>query len=420
MIQMKKKNKKEIIEKVKKIEISNSYRKKRMQNKSFLELKKQQPQLSIKHKKYARKLSKLIDSNVISKSEFQNKMSFLFSMYEKNEEVKTEVKQRRKTIKLLKKGRRSKHRLSPLYSIEFVDEDKNTNPLDINIELPLNSFDESIKLAKFSQLQDGIDSEDDGNVTTSDSEDVTTSDSESEKEEEEESNEEDEESGEESEEHDDWITPDNIKEKKLRNKKNTVEWNTVKSKEVGCVTFDFAMQNVCLTMGLNVVSIEGYKIKYLKKWIKRCYGCYTIETDMRRKFCSNCGNNTLLRVSCDTNENGDLVYYINAQKKLNLRGTKYQLKRRKGGKQSVNNHILREDMLKNFKGGKPKKYSTMLKYGNRSTSILNSDSGISSTFRNTKQRRKTGMSNTKSKYSFNNGYNRKNPNVVVKKRRKKH
>jgi len=43
-----------------------------------------------------------------------------------------------------------------------------------------------------------------------------------------------------------------------------------------CMTGDFAIQNVALQMGLNLVSVEGSeRIKNVKTWVLRCHGCFT-------------------------------------------------------------------------------------------------------------------------------------------------
>ncbi len=43
---------------------------------------------------------------------------------------------------------------------------------------------------------------------------------------------------------------------------------------VGCMTADFAMQNVLLQMGLNLVGTEGKRIQKVKSWVLRCHACY--------------------------------------------------------------------------------------------------------------------------------------------------
>jgi RNA-binding protein NOB1 len=73
-----------------------------------------------------------------------------------------------------------------------------------------------------------------------------------------------------------WITPDNVAKVKAReifsmaNGKATAE----KHIGVGCMTSDYAMQNVLLHMGLNLVSPEGKRISMVKTWVLRCHACY--------------------------------------------------------------------------------------------------------------------------------------------------
>lgn len=61
---------------------------------------------------------------------------------------------------------------------------------------------------------------------------------------------------------------------------------------------------------------------------------------MERKFCPKCGNNTLLRFSASTDENGN-VSYTQAQR-LTTRGTIYSIPLPKGGRNSKD-LILTED-----------------------------------------------------------------------------
>jgi RNA-binding protein NOB1 len=43
---------------------------------------------------------------------------------------------------------------------------------------------------------------------------------------------------------------------------------------VGCMTADFAKQNVLLQMGLDLVSVDGKRIEKLKTWVLRCHACF--------------------------------------------------------------------------------------------------------------------------------------------------
>ncbi|TFK88939.1 hypothetical protein K466DRAFT_598227 [Polyporus arcularius HHB13444] len=102
-----------------------------------------------------------------------------------------------------------------------------------------------------------------------------------------------------------WITPSNVALHKSRaldllpsegagrkGKKQTQEPIVV-----GCMTADFAMQNVLLQMGLGLVGVEGKRIERVKSWVLRCHACFKICKDSSRKFCPSCGNPTLLRAS---------------------------------------------------------------------------------------------------------------------------
>ena len=74
-----------------------------------------------------------------------------------------------------------------------------------------------------------------------------------------------------------WITPDNVhihKSKALGLLPS--EANNANDEEIwaGCMTVDFAMQNVLLQMGLNLVGLEGKRIEKIKTWVLRCHACY--------------------------------------------------------------------------------------------------------------------------------------------------
>lgn len=92
-----------------------------------------------------------------------------------------------------------------------------------------------------------------------------------------------------------WITPSNIKKHKIRDSTTT---NSIVSTSSGadskptqrrsdttdrvgpvmksaCMTGDYAMQNVALQMGLNLVSMEGGGVRQVKTWVLRCHGCFT-------------------------------------------------------------------------------------------------------------------------------------------------
>lgn len=78
-----------------------------------------------------------------------------------------------------------------------------------------------------------------------------------------------------------WITPSNVALHKSRaldllpsegaGRKGKKPQETI---AVGCMTADFAMQNVLLQMGLGLVGVEGKRIERVKSWVLRCHACF--------------------------------------------------------------------------------------------------------------------------------------------------
>jgi RNA-binding protein NOB1 len=150
-----------------------------------------------------------------------------------------------------------------------------------------------------------------------------------------------------------WITPSNIKKHKIRDSTTT---NSIVSASSGaeskptrrrnetaerggpvmksaCMTGDYAMQNVALQMGLNLVSMEGGGVRQVKTWVLRCHGCFTyrlfppvsnrsITKKMDLKFCPACGGNTLLRTSTSTSAKGEVRIHLKKNMQWTNRGTK--------------------------------------------------------------------------------------------------
>ncbi|XP_035210207.1 RNA-binding protein NOB1-like [Stegodyphus dumicola] len=137
-----------------------------------------------------------------------------------------------------------------------------------------------------------------------------------------------------------WITPNNIAE--IQKKMGFLALEESTSTTVGCITTDFAIQNVLLQMGLHVVSVDGMLIKQARVFILRCYACFKTTSNITKKFCPNCGNKTLKRVAVTVNEDGTKNIHINFRRPINIRGTRYSLPMPKGGKHAVN-PVLCED-----------------------------------------------------------------------------
>ncbi|XP_059160729.1 RNA-binding protein NOB1-like [Physella acuta] len=148
---------------------------------------------------------------------------------------------------------------------------------------------------------------------------------------------------EESEEDDDdegWITPANIVEvKRSMGVETALETDVV---PVGCLTTDFAMQNVLIQMGLNVLSVDGMLITRAKSYVLRCFGCMRITKDTSKLFCPHCGNKTLKRLSTTIEKDGSVKYWLAKNYKIRTKGMKYSLPKPQGGKHAMN-PILCED-----------------------------------------------------------------------------
>lgn len=154
-----------------------------------------------------------------------------------------------------------------------------------------------------------------------------------------------------------WITPENIDSLKSTGQ---AEWSSegvkvvkqpkkslssdlvVEACRIACITSDFAMQNVLLQMRLELYTTDGCRVKNVKNWLLRCHACFATTRNMESRFCPKCGGPTLIRTSYMIDESGACHMFLRSDFQYNLRGTKYNLPKAKGGRQSAS-LILRED-----------------------------------------------------------------------------
>ncbi|KAK2854346.1 hypothetical protein Q5P01_007007 [Channa striata] len=136
-----------------------------------------------------------------------------------------------------------------------------------------------------------------------------------------------------------WITPSNIKQVKM----DSADWMAPGDVRVGCLTTDFAMQNVLIQIGLHVLSVNGMLIKQARNYILRCHACFKTCSNMSKVFCPNCGNQTLKKVAVTVNEDGTMqMHFSKNPKVLNPRGLKHSLPLPHGGKHSNNPHLTED------------------------------------------------------------------------------
>ncbi|KAL1680757.1 Nin one binding Zn-ribbon like-domain-containing protein [Schizophyllum commune] len=162
-----------------------------------------------------------------------------------------------------------------------------------------------------------------------------------------------------------WITPSNVGLHKSRALDllpgGEHEPQTDEKVLAGCMTADFAMQNVILQMGLSLVGVEGKRIAKVKSWVLRCHACFKICKDQSKKFCPSCGNPTLLRASVTVSapdtptSTPAMEIHLKPNFQYRLRGTKYSIPAPKPGSAKTGageGLILREDQAEYMRAKK--------------------------------------------------------------------
>ncbi|KAJ6779501.1 hypothetical protein PWT90_09029 [Aphanocladium album] len=136
---------------------------------------------------------------------------------------------------------------------------------------------------------------------------------------------EDEEDGEASDDDGGWITPSNVKKHKAQGNGSTPSKNSQRTLQAAVLTSDFAMQNVALRMNLNLITPAFTRITQLRTWVLRCHGCFKVTKDMEKQFCPSCGQPTLMRTSCSTDEQGNFRLHLKKGFQWNNRGNVYSV-----------------------------------------------------------------------------------------------
>ena len=116
--------------------------------------------------------------------------------------------------------------------------------------------------------------------------------------------------------------------------------------EIACVTTDFTMQNVMLQMGIQVSSVDGMLVGGVRRWVLRCSGCFTLTSDLEKKFCPRCGASVLQRIAASVDaRTGELKLHMRAGYKPRIRGTKYSIPAPGQQGRFEGEILLREDQL---------------------------------------------------------------------------
>ncbi|ANB11028.1 Nob1p [Sugiyamaella lignohabitans] len=129
---------------------------------------------------------------------------------------------------------------------------------------------------------------------------------------------------------DDWITTENLQETLEKAGGDKLEKVETKTMKAAMSTGDFAMQNVALQMGLNLVNpTNGKHIKRVKNYMLRCHACFKLTAfpkDGRpRQFCPRCGGATLLRCTVQVSDSGNIQVFLKKNMQWSSRGDKFSL-----------------------------------------------------------------------------------------------
>ncbi|KAL6691435.1 D-site 20S pre-rRNA nuclease [Trichoderma pleuroticola] len=124
-----------------------------------------------------------------------------------------------------------------------------------------------------------------------------------------------------------WITPSNLKKQQAIDSgaSGTNDKAPPKILQAAILTSDYAMQNVALRVNLNLVTPSFSRITYLKTWVLRCHGCFNITKDMNKQFCPKCGQSTLTRTSCSTDQHGNFKIHLKQNFQWNNRGNVFSV-----------------------------------------------------------------------------------------------
>lgn len=141
-----------------------------------------------------------------------------------------------------------------------------------------------------------------------------------------------------------WINQENLDDHLAHDVGSTTMDGALQDR-VGCVTTDFAMQNVMLQMGLQLLGVDGRRvIASVRRYALRCQACGQVTRELERQFCGNCGNAAFTRVSFAVNKKGVARIYLSSKFQPRLRGTKYSIPMPRGGRHNKD-LILREDQI---------------------------------------------------------------------------
>lgn len=133
----------------------------------------------------------------------------------------------------------------------------------------------------------------------------------------------------------DWIDQDNLLQEMIKDTGEKIENQSLSNSatKIKCAlsTQDFAVQNVSIQIGLNLMNtLSGLQIKRVRNYMLRCYACFRMtpfpKDGKPKHFCSHCGGQTLLRVAVSVDaRTGDVTPHLKANFEWHKRGDRYSL-----------------------------------------------------------------------------------------------
>lgn len=124
---------------------------------------------------------------------------------------------------------------------------------------------------------------------------------------------------------DGWITPANLKKTQAKAINASTSPLSDLHLAAACITSDFAMQNVLLQIGLNLLSPSLQRVRNIRTYVLRCHACFAIEKNMTKQFCYRCGKPSLTRVSCSTNQKGQFQVHLKKNMQWHHRGDRFSI-----------------------------------------------------------------------------------------------
>lgn len=127
-----------------------------------------------------------------------------------------------------------------------------------------------------------------------------------------------------------WITAENLEENLIKEQGEVQDKEDDKFLAAAVSTGDFAMQNVALRMGLNLVNpTNGRHITQVKSFMLRCHACFKLTPFPKdgsvKQFCPGCGGSTLMRCTVKISESGQIHVFLKRNMQWSTRGNKYSI-----------------------------------------------------------------------------------------------